>query len=54
MNEPPRRNRAERLPLTPGIANSLDEEDEMITLGPLLIVLGLGAVILLLVVIAVL
>jgi hypothetical protein len=44
MNETPR-NRRERLPLSPGIQNAL-EGDEMMTIGPLLLIFGIGGIIL--------
>jgi|1185.fasta_scaffold1831709_2 hypothetical protein len=54
MNEPPRRNRDQRLPLSPGIQNALEGQDEMMTIGPVLFCLGLSAIILLVVVILIL
>jgi hypothetical protein len=53
MDDRPQRHRRERLPLSPGIQNSL-EGDEMMTVGPLLVTLGIGAIILVILVVALL
>jgi hypothetical protein len=55
MNEP-RRTYSREGPrqLSPGLRNALETEDEMMTIFPILLFLGLGAVILLVIVVLIL